>query len=440
MKGKYILALSTLFLSAVAASPIFGIALEHPLFEQSLPPRMVSGTGTYFEIKDSEYLNVRLTSSEEIKILLESIPKIINLIIEDAADSAVLILEGLEPNKTYYKYQDSYKNLTVFVSDENGNYTWIQDLSKPHHIWFQEQKGTTFIDKDTVLENDIIGSVEITADGVALDCNGYKITGTNAFGKGIYLNGKIRIVIKNCEVSNVSTGISVYYSSEISIENNIISDSYEGVNIARSSDVVLKDNTVLNNDSGLQIGINSYVSNHNTYMGNSIENGDFAGINLYESDNNTLTNNTIKNSQYGIDVYDSDSNVIDGNIISNSFFVGVDFFSGSDNNILVNNIIENGQYGIDIHYSQNNKIYHNNFINNLFQTYIYDSVNNFFNEGYPSGGNYWSDYMGVDEKSGVNQNQDGSDGIGDAPYIFDGGQDKYPFMEPNGWETPIILP
>ncbi|MFQ6084384.1 MAG: PKD domain-containing protein, partial [Candidatus Aminicenantia bacterium] len=56
--------------------------------------------------------------------------------------------------------------------------------------------------------------------------------------------------------------------------------------------------------------------------------------------------------------------------------------------------------------------------------------------GYPSGGNYWSDYIGIDLYSGPNQDQPGSDGIGDAPYTFYGGQDNYPFMVENGWEVP----
>lgn len=42
--------------------------------------------------------------------------------------------------------------------------------------------------------------------------------------------------------------------------------------------------------------------------------------------------------------------------------------------------------------------------------------------GYPSGGNYWSNYNGID----VDQ-----DGIGDAPYLIDAGQaDNYPLMAP----------
>ena len=59
---------------------------------------------------------------------------------------------------------------------------------------------------------------------------------------------------------------------------------------------------------------------------------------------------------------------------------------------------------------------------------------NIWDDDYPSGGNYWSDYTGVDEYSGPYQNETGSDGIGDTPYVIDeNNQDNYPFMSKNGW-------
>jgi len=46
--------------------------------------------------------------------------------------------------------------------------------------------------------------------------------------------------------------------------------------------------------------------------------------------------------------------------------------------------------------------------------------------GYPSGGNYWSDYNGTDANH---------DGIGDTPYVIDTkNADNYPLM------TPYIIP
>jgi hypothetical protein len=47
---------------------------------------------------------------------------------------------------------------------------------------------------------------------------------------------------------------------------------------------------------------------------------------------------------------------------------------------------------------------------------------NIWDDGYPSGGNYWSDYTGIDGNY---------DGIGDAPHVIDvNNQDNYPLMGP----------
>jgi len=81
----------------------------------------------------------------------------------------------------------------------------------------------------------------------------------------------------------------------------------------------------------------------------------------------------------------------------------------------------NNYYGIYLYQSFNNRFYHNNFIDNTYQVYSYASTNA-WDDGYPSGGNYWSDYTGVDANG---------DGIGETPYIIDAeNSDKYPFVNP----------
>jgi hypothetical protein len=68
----------------------------------------IDANGTYFEITDSEYLNITIISSENIKMHLESIPKMISFHIESNcnATSTEITISGFEASKTYYRYQD----------------------------------------------------------------------------------------------------------------------------------------------------------------------------------------------------------------------------------------------------------------------------------------------------------------------------------------------
>jgi parallel beta-helix repeat protein len=126
------------------------------------------------------------------------------------------------------------------------------------------------------------------------------------------------------------------------------------------------------------------------------------------SSNNTFSENNVANNREGIQLHESSNNIISGNNITNN---------GESGGIWP----EPG--------SSHNVIYHNNFINS-WNAFSGGSPNTWDN-GYPSGGNYWSDYSGADQKSGPYQNVTGSDGIGDTPYIIGSNNvDRYPLMNP----------
>jgi hypothetical protein len=86
--------------------------------------------------------------------------------------------------------------------------------------------------------------------------------------------------------------------------------------------------------------------------------------------------------------------------------------------------------GISLYSISNNLICHNNFVGNTVQAQVIPlGYVNVWDAGYPSGGNYWSDYSGVDLNSGPYQNETGSDGIGDTNYTMGtGNDDRYPLM------------
>jgi hypothetical protein len=99
---------------------------------------------------------------------------------------------------------------------------------------------------------------------------------------------------------------------------------------------------------------------------------------------------------------------------------------------LSGNIITANNVGIEFHGpNHNNFIFHNSFVDNTIQIAEGEASDNIniWDNGYPSGGNYWSDYTGNDTRSGPYQNETGSDGIGDTPYIIDASnRDNYPLM------------
>jgi len=76
--------------------------------------------------------------------------------------------------------------------------------------------------------------------------------------------------------------------------------------------------------------------------------------------------------------------------------------------------------------------YHNNIFRGGIQFPWGDLIGNLWDNGYPSGGNYWKDQSPKsDYYSGPNQDQPGSDGIVDTPYDLGySNKDRYPFMNP----------
>ncbi|HDO23711.1 MAG TPA: hypothetical protein ENG99_00665 [bacterium] len=139
----------TVFFTAFFILPT--LANAQPLKQFSLLGT-IKGAGTHFEITDSEYLNIVLDSTEKINLRMESMPEMLTMEIgpvSSSTPSAQIALSGFEPSTTYYKYQDDYHNLTKFTTDENGGYSYTQDLSESHLVFIQPRKSTKFIKDDS---------------------------------------------------------------------------------------------------------------------------------------------------------------------------------------------------------------------------------------------------------------------------------------------------
>jgi parallel beta-helix repeat protein len=257
------------------------------------------------------------------------------------------------------------------------------------------------------------------------------------------------------ECSNLSFnnefGIYLLSSTNCSIINNILMSNYfQGIRFTESTWNEITLNNILNTNSGIylwksnynrinsnilstNIGNGIYISySHFNYVsGNTCFFNTYRGIYIDHSNQNSIGGNEIFSStELGIDIYYSDLNIIFFNNIKFND-MGIMFSYSDENNLTGNNISHNTNFGIVVSQSYNNRVYHNNIINNTLQAVDVTNDGNQWDNGYPSGGNYWSDYIGNDNFNGPNQNISGSDGIGDNPYIIDlNSQDNYPLMHP----------
>jgi parallel beta-helix repeat protein len=446
-----IIGISFVFVQSVNAEENFNLSPEFQL------TGIIEGENTHFEINNSKYLNVVLDSSEKIKLRMESMPEMITMIIEPVSinqtNQTQITISNLPQSTTLYKYQDDYHNLTEFTTDANGVYSYFQDISQPHFVFIQPRKSTKFIKdnsaggdcylignwnsstKTCTLTKDLNETIQIDNNNITLDGNNHTITGTGT-GSGVYFYGK-DIIVKNLIINNFTFGIYFYtyfYFSNNNnfINENIVSNNHYGIRFRNADNNIITKNIISNNYIGVDF-FDSYRIN----LINNIFNINNTGVNVVGGNNNIAIDNTINSSKnIGIFIISS-NNKFNNNIISNSNYDGVYLYSGSNNNVIINNIIDSsGRYGIFIYYANNNKIYSNNFINNLIQSFIYNSSNNIFNLDLPIGGNYWSNFDVLAEGC----NDLNNDKICDSPYVFTGGQDNLPWKIQDGWNIPQNQP
>lgn len=145
----------------------------------------------------------------------------------------------------------------------------------------------------------------------------------------------------------------------------------------------------------------------------------FNGIFLWYSNYNDISENTITaNRMSGIRLFRfSNYNIIRGNNVSNNIN-GIGLVDSAGNHI-TENILKCNRLNIELYGSYGNFIHHNNFLKNASQIQVYTyNAKNVWDDGYPSGGNYWNDYNGTDLSNGQHQNVTGSDGISDFPLMI----------------------
>jgi parallel beta-helix repeat protein len=304
----------------------------------------------------------------------------------------------------------------------------------------------------------------ITGNTVAL--NGY----------GIYLLGASQNSIIGNTVTNNEIGIDVESSSKNILRNNIMNNNnnlavygtqashfdndIDDSNTANGKKVyylISENNLVINPSTFPDVGYLALVNCENMTVNNLELTSNAHGLLLAYTTGTTISQNVIKDNSVGVGLIASSGNyVIDNTIVENTRGIqlsnsstsnsiatnnvssnkeGMFFFSSFQNTIFGNNITNN-DIGAGFKTASNNMFRGNFFVDNVDQVYDVSESDttitmstNIWDFSYPVGGNYWSDYTGIDVKSGAGQNQTGSDGIGDTAYIINTkNKDSYPLM------------
>lgn len=372
------------------------------------------------------------------------------------------------PKPVAYDAAGSEKDLIFEFKRDNGRVEyslkisvgWLLDESRVYPVVIDPTTiiptgDDIYINEDTkiepgtyhIIDGNDNGVLIINCDNCTLDCQGATFIGDASYGSfGIYNGGYNEVKIKNCNLESYGSGIIYAYGAdEGDIKDNTIkpnNDFGSGIIIFHSD----SSNIISNEIRWGNCGIGLRKSSNNLLEYNTCKNNDAAGIVIDdESSNNKVRFNEAKFTYdgWGIIISDfSDYNLIENNNPISHNRIGIGISENSFGNTIKTNTITDNDYGF-YHgpyriASSGNYIYNNYFDNDINTV---DEGSNYWNIGKQSGtniidgpylgGNYWSDYEGVDTNG---------DGLGDTelPYTSNGniqsGGDWLPLV------TPAALP
>jgi len=289
---------------------------------------------------------------------------------------------------------------------------------------------TVYVRAGTYNENIVLPHYyNITLEGES--CSNTVVNGSMQFFRyGPFYN----VTIKNFKILGPVKGPSLYGGCYLNFTHNIVC---QGISVCCVYST-LQDNLIY---GGIEFTVGYHWWAHSVTILNNTLVG--SGIDLGKGSNQIyFTGNKIVNASIGIldrgigggilceHIVISENNVSEcgtGLCFQNGFF-GV---TNPPRALVFSNTFYNNTCAVFVGSGIGDQIcvYHNNFINNSQQLINQGYLNVTYDDGYPSGGNYWSDYTGNDTFSGPYQNETGSDGIGDTPYIIDtNNTDNFPLM------------
>lgn len=342
-------------------------------------------------------------------------------------------------NSTAPGYQDWFKiraNATSRFEIENTDFSNAFSA-----IELMGRMGDLFA--NNTFSDSFIGLVSLNSDSVEILNNtfqdtyhGLKLTGSsNAIRNSTFTGGRIGVDISCNEiVVNCSDNV-IGHNDFMNMEGGVyLRSDYPGTDISQNS---IHNNTFQDVDAPVAISNLWAASEDNIVANNGMADGAY-GIFLRGSYNSTVAWNTVTDFREGIGLYGSENTTVARNSISR----GIDGIVVRDttvgNRIVFNNIVSFQSCGIAlVRGTSGNVIHHNNLLDSGYNG-CDAGIGNMWDNGYPSGGNFWSDYTGPDLLNGPNQDIPGSDAIGDTPQDTRGnGRDNYPLLSMPSGNLPI---
>ncbi len=322
---------------------------------------------------------------------------------------------------------NGYNTVSVISDDNNTVIATVSVGDGPMDITYDSSKGELFVtnyssgtvsvisDSISLTEFHYLGDITINADGtvsppsapiqksgdtyiLASDVDGsITVEKSNILfnGNGFTVNGILSIGNWGSNSNPPTADLS--FASNITVENFTVTGSYFGIQLIFMANATITNNTITGTGNGI-LSLDEPT----------------AGIDVEGGNSNIITGNTLTNNYDGMSFLETTNNLIVGNNIEKS----------SDTAI-------GGGCGLMFWGASNNTVYHNNFVDNVAQAYEASfnsqSTGNIWDDGYPGGGNYWSNYLTSYPKAA----EIDSTGIGNIPYVIDSqNKDRYPLMEP----------
>jgi len=232
---------------------------------------------------------------------------------------------------------------------------------------------------------------------------GCRLTGSRRRGTGVLLGELATARVEESTFLDLRTGIFVYRNPNASMEANQFQDCQRGVEASESDGITVSNSRFI---EPREHGVFLWRCHEALLEGNETTGGQ-NGIYLDSCHRARLTENRDRGGQRGIFLWDC----FDCTVIGNEFRECV--------------------LGLAlVHTSERNTVFHNAFVDNA-RAATCDVANNRWDNGYPSGGNYWGDDEVMDVRSGPSQDHSGSDGIADnARAVPFEGVDRYPLVAP----------